>query len=55
MHQYSININELRTLSVIGQGSSGTVEKALHEPTNLLIALKSIALNTDEAFKKQIN
>lgn len=49
---FQIPFNEIKKLAVVGSGSAGVVEKCLHEPTNTFIALKSIALDTKETFKK---
>jgi hypothetical protein len=36
----------------LGQGASGYVEKAVHKPTKKIIALKVIALQSNEKVKK---
>ena len=59
---------DFKRICFIGQGTSGLVEKALYIPQNLIVALKvikiinyslnlfikSIPLNSDETFKKQL-
>ena len=55
IQSFTISIKELKVLKLIGQGSSGIVQQVLHEPTGIIVALKTIPLNTDESFKKQIN
>ncbi len=42
VQSFNIPINELKKLTVIGSGSSGLVEKAIHEPTKTVVALKVI-------------
>jgi len=44
----------LRTLEVIGHGSSGVVQKVLHAPSNSVLALKVIPVNADEVARKSI-
>jgi hypothetical protein len=39
-HLWAPDIKKFKILGVIGQGSSGFVEKAIYEPKNQLIALK---------------
>lgn len=51
---FNLNIKDLKIIDTIGQGSSGYVERAIHEATNTIYALKTIPLNTDEKFRSQV-
>jgi len=45
-------IGQYQILKVIGAGSYGKVYKALHIPTDTVVALKSIKLQGDESTEK---
>jgi len=45
---------DLRVLKVVGHGRGQMVQKALHEPSKRLVALKVITLNVTESVRKQI-
>lgn len=49
-----IRHEDLQVLSVIGQGSSGMVQKVLHKPTNSILALKVIPLMAEEKVRRAI-
>mmetsp|Transcript_14673 Transcript_14673/g.25072 ORF Transcript_14673/g.25072 Transcript_14673/m.25072 type:complete len:382 (+) Transcript_14673:110-1255(+) len=50
-----LRMQDLQVLETVGQGSSGTVQKAIHIKTGRLLALKKVALNvTEEKVRKQI-
>jgi len=49
-----IRPEELRTLENIGHGSSGSVSKVLHVPSDSVLALKVIPVNADEIARKSI-
>ncbi|KAL4481388.1 hypothetical protein ABPG72_010541 [Tetrahymena utriculariae] len=51
----TIQISEVKCIQLLGSGSSGTVQRGIHEKTGLELALKYINLHTDDQFKKQIN
>ncbi|CAD8126564.1 unnamed protein product [Paramecium sonneborni] len=53
--RYQIKLEDLISIDDLGQGSSGRVIKALHRPTNMLVALKTIQIVNDEKFTKQVN
>ncbi|WFD36576.1 mitogen-activated protein kinase kinase [Malassezia cuniculi] len=46
---FSINMDELKLLEQLGHGNYGTVSLARHTRTNVLMALKEIRLELDEA------
>ena len=47
-------MSDLIRYGALGQGASGYVEKGVHKPTKKIIALKVIALQSNEKVKKQI-
>ena len=47
-------MSDLIRYGALGQGASGYVEKAVHKPTKKIIAIKVIALQSNEKVKKQI-
>ena len=49
-----IQFGDLHVLHNIGHGSSGIVQKVLHVPSDSVLALKVIAVEADEAKRKQI-
>lgn len=49
-----IQPSDLQVLSNIGHGSSGVVQKVLHMPSDSVLALKVIAVEANEAKRKQI-
>lgn len=49
-----IQFGDLHVLHNIGHGSSGVVQKVLHVPSDSVLALKVIAVEADEAKRKQI-
>eukprot|EP00276_Gloeochaete_wittrockiana_P021902 CAMPEP_0184349714 /NCGR_PEP_ID=MMETSP1089-20130417/36429_1 /TAXON_ID=38269 ORGANISM="Gloeochaete wittrockiana, Strain SAG46.84" /NCGR_SAMPLE_ID=MMETSP1089 /ASSEMBLY_ACC=CAM_ASM_000445 /LENGTH=390 /DNA_ID=CAMNT_0026682131 /DNA_START=39 /DNA_END=1211 /DNA_ORIENTATION=+ len=50
-----LNIQDLKLLDVVGQGSSGVVQRALHTRTGRILAIKVVPLNTKEdKVRKQI-
>lgn len=50
----AFSLNDLQTLKVLGHGSGGTVNKALHVPSKRVVALKVITLDIKESVRKQI-
>eukprot|EP00164_Ancoracysta_twista_P001819 GFYU01002389.1.p1 GENE.GFYU01002389.1~~GFYU01002389.1.p1 ORF type:complete len:374 (+),score=89.40 GFYU01002389.1:243-1364(+) len=52
--QYDIALKDLKTLKVIGQGSSGIVKKVVHVPRDEVMALKVIPLDVNDIVRKQI-
>ena len=48
-----IKLSDLAKVKVLGQGSSGFVELCVHIPTKKYIALKAIAMQSNEVVKKQ--
>jgi len=50
----SFELQDLQVIKLIGHGSGGTVQKALHVPTQRLVALKVITLDVKESVRKQI-
>ncbi len=49
-----VQLCDLIRYGQLGQGASGTVEKAVHKLTKKIIALKVIPLQSNEKVKKQI-
>ncbi|GAA5798485.1 hypothetical protein MFLAVUS_002027 [Mucor flavus] len=49
-----INVEDLDTLSRLGEGAAGTVRKVLHKPTQLVMAKKSISTEPDPNVQRQI-
>ena len=49
-----VKLQDLRILEVIGRGSGGVVQRALHIPTNCIFALKVIPLDVTDKVRKQI-
>lgn len=52
--KFSISIDKLEFISELGSGNYGTVQKVLHTPNNVLMAVKEIRLELDEASLRQI-
>eukprot|EP01114_Cavostelium_apophysatum_P011170 TRINITY_DN2536_c0_g1_i1.p1 TRINITY_DN2536_c0_g1~~TRINITY_DN2536_c0_g1_i1.p1 ORF type:complete len:381 (-),score=102.82 TRINITY_DN2536_c0_g1_i1:821-1963(-) len=50
----SLELKDLKFLSVLGDGSSGVVKKALHVPTGGVLAVKVIQLDIEPNVRKQI-
>jgi len=50
----SFELKDLQVLKIIGHGSGGVVQKALHVPTKRVLALKVITLDVKESVRKQI-
>jgi len=48
------SLSELTILQPLGQGASGLVQKALHVPSNTLVALKCVPLDVSETKSKSI-
>ncbi|KAI9022602.1 kinase-like domain-containing protein [Hyaloraphidium curvatum] len=46
---YRINMSELAVLEELGKGQYGTVHKVRHEPTGVVMAMKEIRLELDQA------
>ncbi|CAO3702547.1 unnamed protein product [Rhizopus stolonifer] len=53
-HFMEIKVQDLSTLSQLGEGAAGTVRKVLHKPTELIMAKKSISTEPDPAVQRQI-
>ncbi|CCK73598.1 mitogen-activated protein kinase kinase PBS2 NDAI_0G06150 [Naumovozyma dairenensis CBS 421] len=49
-----ITLEELEFLEEIGHGNYGNVSKVLHKPTNIIMAMKEVRLELDEAKFRQI-
>ena len=47
-----VRLSDFKDLGRLGKGSSGCVRKVRHKPTGFKIALKEIALQTDEQVQK---
>jgi hypothetical protein len=47
-HFMEIKVQDLETLSRLGEGAAGTVRKVLHKPTQLIMAKKVIVLNVKD-------
>lgn len=41
---FAINMNQMQLLEELGHGNYGTVKKVLHKPTNVLMAMKVLAI-----------
>eukprot|EP00124_Ichthyophonus_hoferi_P000395 Ihof_evm5s14 gene=Ihof_evmTU5s14 len=52
--EFPLEVDDLKLLGVIGRGSSGIVQKALHVPTGRIFALKGIHLDVSDIACKQI-
>lgn len=48
-NSYRINMSELTLLEELGKGQYGTVHKVRHEPTGVIMAMKEIRLELDQA------
>ncbi|KAL5523707.1 WIS1 [Sanghuangporus baumii] len=46
---FAINMSQMQLLEELGHGNYGTVKKVLHKPTNVLMAMKEIRLELDDA------
>ncbi|CAO3683481.1 hypothetical protein G6F70_001527 [Rhizopus microsporus] len=53
-HFMDIKVQDLETLSRLGEGAAGTVRKVLHKPTQIIMAKKSISTEPDPAVQRQI-
>ncbi|KAK9448528.1 kinase-like domain-containing protein [Limtongia smithiae] len=51
---FNISLDELELLEELGRGNYGTVTKVLHRPSNVIMAMKEIRLELDEAKLRQI-
>ncbi|KAJ8102911.1 kinase-like domain-containing protein [Lipomyces tetrasporus] len=51
---FQISLDELELLEELGRGNYGTVTKVLHKPTNIVMAMKEIRLELDDAKFRQI-
>lgn len=51
---FDIALEDIRVLGVIGSGSSGVVQKAVHVPTNNVLAVKVIQMDVQESVRKNI-
>lgn len=49
-----ITLDELEFLEELGHGNYGNVSKVLHKPTNVIMAMKEVRLELDEAKFRQI-
>lgn len=49
-----ITLSELQFIEELGHGNYGTVSKVLHKPNNVLMAMKEVRLELDEAKFRQI-
>lgn len=52
--KFNISIDKLEFICELGSGNYGTVQKVLHTPNNVLMAVKEIRLELDEASLRQI-
>lgn len=52
--KFNISMDKLEFICEIGSGNYGTVQKLLHKPNNVLMAVKEIRLELDEAALRQI-
>ena len=50
----TVKLSDLKRLGALGEGASGYVEKAVHIPTKKKMALKVIALQSNETVKRRI-
>jgi mitogen-activated protein kinase kinase 1 len=50
----TFELKDLQLIKVIGHGSGGVVQKALHVPSKRIVALKVITLDVKESVRKQI-
>lgn len=50
----TFELKDLQVIKVVGHGSGGMVQKALHVPSKRLLALKVITLDVKESVRKQI-
>ncbi|GMM35501.1 mitogen-activated protein kinase kinase [Saccharomycopsis crataegensis] len=51
---FKISTNDLEVLGELGCGNYGTVSKALHKPTNVILAMKEVKLELEESKFRQI-
>lgn len=51
---FRISLDQLEPLAELGAGNYGTVQKVLHKPTNIVMAMKEIRLELDDANFRQI-
>ncbi|KAK9455486.1 kinase-like domain-containing protein [Dipodascopsis uninucleata] len=51
---FEISLDELEILEELGRGNYGTVNKVLHKPTNVIMAMKEIRLELDDSKFRQI-
>ena len=50
----SITKQDLAIVKEIGRGAYGVVEKCLHQPSNVLVAVKRILLTMDETERRRL-
>jgi len=50
----AFSLQDLQVIKVLGHGSGGVVQKALHVPSKRVVALKIITLDVKESVRKQI-
>jgi serine/threonine protein kinase len=50
----TIALEDIETLNILGEGSSGMVQKVLHKPTSRFMALKVVPLEVSSQQRKQI-
>ncbi|KAI8354490.1 kinase-like domain-containing protein [Mortierella sp. GBAus27b] len=48
-NKFKINMEELQLLEELGKGQYGTVQKVIHKPTQVTMAMKEIRLELDQA------
>ena len=48
------SLQDMQVIKLLGHGSGGVVQKALHVPSKRVVALKVITLDVKESVRKQI-
>lgn len=51
---FDIALEELEVLGVVGRGSSGSVQRALHKPSGNMLAIKVVQMNVQADVRKNI-
>lgn len=51
---FEISTNDMEVMGELGRGNYGTVTKALHKPTKIILAMKEVKLALDDAKLRQI-
>ena len=54
LDRFNVALEELRVLGVVGRGSSGVVQRAVHAPTGVHFAVKTVQMNVQAEVRKNL-